>query len=180
MTTTPQRLALVLGAAALLAAAPARAGKAHQHGLARLDIAVDASRVSIVLDTPLDNLLGFERAPRTDAERQQADAAVALLRDGGRLFRIDPATGCTLAKVELASAALKLGDAAAAPAPEGHADLEARFDFDCKQGGRAASVEVGLFEAFKRLQRLDLQLATPRGQMKAVLQRPASRVALVR
>ena len=77
-------------------------------------------------------------------------------------------------------AALKLGDAAAAPAPEGHADLEARFDFDCKQGGRAASVEVGLFEAFKRLQRLDLQLATPRGQMKAVLQRPASRVALVR
>ena len=105
---------------------------------------------------------------------------MALLRDGGRLFRIDPAAGCTLAKVELASAALKLGDAAAAPAPEGHADLEARFDFDCKQGGRAASVEVGLFEAFKRLQRLDLQLATPKGQMKAALQRPASRVALVR
>ena len=65
-------------------------------------------------------------------------------------------------------------------APEGHADLEARFDFNCKQGGRAAFVEVGLFEAFKRLQRLDLQLATPKGQMRAALQRPASRVALVR
>jgi hypothetical protein len=180
MKTTAHRLAQVLCAAALLAAAPALAGQAHQHGLARLDIAVDASRVSIVLDSPLDNLLGFERAPRTEAERQQADAAVALLRDGGRLFRIDPAAGCTLAKVELASAALGLGDAAAAPAQEGHADLEGRFDFDCRQGARAAFVEVGLFDAFKRLQRLDLQLATPRGQMKAALQRPASRVALVR
>jgi hypothetical protein len=180
MRTSLHRRAVILCALALHAAGPAIAAKAHQHGLARLDIAVDASRVSIVLDTPLDNLLGFERAPRTDAERQQADAAVALLRDGGRLFRIDPAAGCTLAKVELASAPLKLGEAAAAPAPEGHADLEGRFDFDCTQGGRAAFVEVGLFEAFKRLQRLDLQLVTPRGQMKAALQRPASRVALVR
>ena len=178
-TRLPHR-AVIVCALALSAGGPALAAKAHQHGTARLDIAVDASRVSIVLDTPLNNLLGFERAPRTDAERQQADAAVALLRDAGRLFRIDPAAGCTLAGVELASAALKLGDGGDAPAQGDHADLEGRFDFDCKQGGRAAHVEVGLFEAFKGLRRLELQVATPKGQMKATLVRPASRVALVR
>lgn len=172
--------AFILFVVVLSASGPALAAKTHQHGTARLDIAVDAGRVSIVLDTPLDNLLGFERAPRTDAEREQADAAVALLRDAGRLFRIDPAAGCTLARVELVSAVLKLGGGGDAPARDEHADLEGRFDFDCRQGGRAAHVEVGLFAAFKGLQRLELQVVTPKGQMKATLVRPASRVALVR
>lgn len=167
-------------ALALAFSGPLAAGTAHQHGTARLDIAVDAARVSIVLDTPLDNLLGFERAPRTDAERQHTDAALVLLRDAGRLFRIDPAAGCTPTRVELESAVLKLGGDGGVPAQEGHADLEGRYDFSCKQGGRAAFVEVGLFEAFKGLQRLDLQLVTPKGQMKAALVRPAKRVALVR
>jgi len=180
VNTALHRLAVVVCALALSAGMPALAAKAHQHGTAQLDIVVDASRVSIVFDTPLDNLLGFERAPRTDAERQQADAAVAVLRDAGRLFRIDPAAGCTLAKVELASAALKLGDGGDVPATGDHADLEGRFDFDCKQGARAAHVEVGLFEAFKSLRRLELQVVTPKGQMGATLVRPASRVALVR
>lgn len=171
--------ASLICALALATTGPAPAASPHQHGTATLDIAVDAGRASIVFDTPLDNLLGFERAPRTDAERRQVEAALAILRDGGRLFRIDPAAGCTLAKVELESAALGLGGGAS-PARGGHADLQGRYDFDCGQGGRATHVEVGLFAAFKGLQRLELQLATPRGQMRAALVRPASRVALVR
>ncbi|MDP1647956.1 MAG: DUF2796 domain-containing protein [Rubrivivax sp.] len=174
------RLRLVTCVLALAAAGPALAGKAHEHGTARLDIAVAAGRVNIALDTPLDNLLGFERAPRTDAERQRADAAVALLRAADRMFRIDPAAGCTLAGVQLVSAALQLGATSATPGQGDHADLEGRFDFDCRHGARAGFVEVGLFEAFKGLSRIEVQVATPKGQMKATLRRPASRVALVR
>ena len=66
-------LLISLLAAGLAATAlPAWAAKAHQHGVARLDVAVEATRVTLYLDTPLDNLLGFERAPRTDAERKAA------------------------------------------------------------------------------------------------------------
>jgi hypothetical protein len=171
--------ASLICALALATSGPAPAAGPHQHGTATLDIAVDVGRVSVVFDTPLADLLGFERAPRTDAERRRVEAVVATLRDGGRLFRIDPAAACTLARVELDSAVLGLGDAGA-PARDGHADLQGRYDFDCRQGGRATYVEVGLFEAAAGLQRLELQLATPRGQMKATLVRPASRVALVR
>jgi hypothetical protein len=39
---------------------------------------------------------------------------------------------------------------------------------------------VGLFNAFPALRRIELQVATPRGQMRATLLRPASRVALPR
>ncbi|MDO9075731.1 MAG: DUF2796 domain-containing protein [Rubrivivax sp.] len=173
-------LYLLLLAATAAAALPAQAGPAHQHGVARLDVAVEANRVTLYLDTPLDNLLGFERAPRTDAERQQADAAVARLQDAERLFRIDGNAGCKLAKVTLTSAALSLPAPGAPAAKDDHADLEGRFEFNCTAGARAGFVEVGLFAAFPQLKRIELQLISPKGQMKATLVRPASRVALVR
>jgi Protein of unknown function (DUF2796) len=171
---------LLLVATAVTSALPAHAGPAHQHGVALLDVAVEAGRVTLYLDTPLDNLLGFERAPRTDAERQQADAAVARLKDADRLFRIDGNAGCKLAKVTLTSAALGLNAPAAPAAKDEHADLEGRYEYTCTAGGRAGFVEVGLFEAFAQMKRIELQLASPKGQMKATLVRPASRVALVR
>ena len=46
------------------------------------------------------------------------------------------------------------------------------FEFVCKDGGQAGFVEVGLFEAFPRLQRMDVQAATPQGQLKATLSAP--------
>jgi predicted secreted protein len=172
----------LLIAALTAAALPAQAGSTHQHGVARLDVAVEANRVTFYLETPLDNLLGFERAPRSDAERQQADAAVARLKAAEKLFRIDGNAGCKLSKVTLTSAALGLPTAApAAPAAkEEHADLEGRFEFSCTSGARAGFVDVGLFEAFAPMKRIELQLVSPKGQMKATLVRPASRVALVR
>ena len=190
------RLWRLLRMLATLIAAPSWAAGAHEHGVARLDIGVEPQRVSLAFTSPLDNLLGFERAPRSDAERQAAAAAVARLRDAGALFRIDTKAGCEPARVTLSSEALGLGassanggagPAAAAgnavptkPAGGDHADLDADFEFRCRAGAQAAFVEVGLFEAFPRLQRLELQIVTPRGQMKATLRRPNSRVALVR
>ena len=180
-------LFLVLLLVLLLVLPLAQAASPHEHGVARLDVAVDAGRVSIELDTPLDNLLGFERAPRSDAERAKVSAMVARLRAGDALFRIDTAAGCKLSKVDLVSPPIGLGGLGgaggsgkeAAAAGE-HGDLNGSFEFLCTQGARAGFLEVGLFEAFPSLKRIDLQVTTPKGQLKAVLRKPASRVALVR
>lgn len=169
---------LLLLCAALALPAGALAHKAHEHGIAKLDVGFDRGRLTVTLDTPLDNLVGFERAPRTDAERKATDAAVATLRDAGAMFRVDPAAQCTPRPVEITSAPLKLGTGGQ-QAAEGHADLEAVYEFDCP-GAVPGFVEVGLFDAFRRMSRIDVQSATPKGQRKATLKRPAKRVDLAR
>lgn len=166
---------LMLGLA--MAATAAVAAKPHEHGAAKLDVAIEARRVTFELEAPLDNLVGFERAPRSDEERRRADAAVATLKAAAALFRLDPAAQCTLATVELVSAPLGLGQADA-DEPEGHADLDGSFAFDCVDAGKAAALDVGLFDAFPRLQRLDVQVAGPQGQFKRTLKRGATRVVL--
>ncbi len=163
-------------AAFLLSMPLARAaGQAHVHGVAKIDIAIEARKLALQLESPLDNLLGFERPPRSDAERKLADALVARLKSADTIFKIDPAAQCSLAKVVLASSALKLGNPD--PSEEGHADIDASFEFNCVDANKAAFIDVGLFE-FPHLQRLEVQVATPRAQFKRELKRPARRIML--
>lgn len=172
------RSAALLGAALLGCSAAAWASRGHEHGVARLDVGVEAGRVFFELDIPLESLIGFERAPRTEAEREKADAAVKQLRDGASMFRIDGSAGCVLARVDLKAPPLGLGGTP--PASGEHADLSGLYEFRCSAGARAGFVEVGLFEAFPGLKRIELQVVTPRGQLKATLRKPASRVQLAR
>lgn len=150
-------------------------GSAHVHGLAQLDIAVEAKKISIELQTPLDNLVGFERAPRTDSERKRADEAVARLRAGDQMFKFDAAAGCKLANVTLESPALGLGTAK--PAAGEHAELHGSWEFDCADAAQAAQLEVGLF-AFNQLKRVQVQLVLPKTQLKRELKRPNGKLSL--
>jgi hypothetical protein len=168
--------------AVLVVAAGAAAAPPHEHGVARVDIATEPKRVTVLMEMPLDNLLGFEREPRTDDERKAAELAITRLRTPGALFRIDPAAGCVPGKIDLQSAALGLGAVGGAKdgPKEGHADVDASYDFVCKDGNRAGFLEVGLFDFFPRVQRVEVQAATRKGQLKATLVRPTTRVPLAR
>ena len=172
-------VAMALSAAwAICAPLATRAVDAHQHGVAQLGIAVDANRLTVQLSSPLENLLGFEHAPRNDAERGRVAAMIAALR--GTLFAIDSAGACRAGAVQLNSAALQLGQPEPAEQQAGHADLDASFEFECSAAARAGFVETTLFERFAGIQRIDVQLATPRGQRKLTLARPAQRIVLPR
>lgn len=149
----------------------------HVHEVAKLDIAVEDKKILIQLDSPLGNLLGFERAPRTQAEHKLAAAAIGKLKAAGSIFRIDPAAQCVLSHVDLSSAALKLGTHGPAQTDQDHADIDGSFEFDCVDAGKAAYIDVALFD-FARLQKLEVQVATLRGQFKRDLKRPAVRIDL--
>ncbi len=166
----------VLATLALAAFAPvATAGKAHQHGVARLDVSLEGQSLSLELESPLDDLIGFERAPRTDAERQRVQAAADRLRQAGALFQPDADAQCVAGPVVLHAPVVGLGEkAAAAPGQRAdHADLHARFVFECARPQALQQVKVGLFQAFTSLKRIETQVASPRGQARRVLT-PAS------
>lgn len=178
-----KRLNLVLWMSCLaFAAAPGwPAGKAHEHGALKLDVAIEGNKLTIAMEAPLDNLLGFERAPRTDAERKAAAEVLARLRSpnqGKALFSADAAAQCTLSKADVQAPVLEPG---AKPAPKDeHAELEASYEFSCVQPAELRSLDVGLFEAYRRIQRIDVQVAGPKAQSKVTLKRPARSVKLVR
>lgn len=170
--TTGLAIAAALFAAAPFLSAQAQQQHAHVHGQLRLDVAVDGPTVVIDMESPLDNIVGFERAPKTDAEKKIVEDAVAQLRAADKLFIVDPAANCKLGPVDLRSGALGLGN----PDPNepvGHADLDATFSFNCTNAAAAKFIDLNLFGAFKGLRQIDSQIATAQGQFKRQLKRPA-------
>ena len=61
----------------------------HMHGAASMNVAVADSAVFIELNTPWNNLVGFEHAPSTDEQHALVDAALQTLNDPGQLFSFD-------------------------------------------------------------------------------------------
>jgi len=174
---------------AWLAASIAFAAQAHQgahvHGLVKLGVAVQGSTVSIQLESPLDNLLGFEHRPRTAAQRKAAHDLLERMRTARDLFRFDAGAQCALSRSRVESDALDEGKAAAAPAASAsaeaeHADLDASFEFTCREPGRLTSMDVGLFDAFERIARIEAAIVTDHGQFKRELGRPQRAVSLQR
>jgi hypothetical protein len=163
------RIRRIIGAA-LLAAAPfvasAHEPGPHQHGVAKLQVAVDGPVLSLFLDSPLENLLGFEHYPSTQQQRAAVSALRERLQDAKAVFVPTPAARCAATTVRLESPVFETKPAAGAG---GHADLEAEYSFRCDRPDRLRDVEVRLFDGFPDMRRIDVQVAGPRGQVSAAL-----------
>lgn len=132
---------------------------AHQHGVAQLEVAVDGNTLSIHLESPLDNLLGFEHAPRTEKQKQAAKNLLATLRRSDGLFTPTATAGCALSAGKVEAPVLE-GQAGEG----GHADLDADWVYTCAQPGRLTGMKVGLFAKYPGLKRLDAAVVSGKGQ----------------
>lgn len=168
-------LAILAMAAIVYPAASVNAhgSRAHVHGEATLTVAIDGQTVTLEVDSPLDNLVGFEHAPRTDKQKQAMAAMFASLGDTGKLFVFDAAAGCEGTSIKLTPAASASTASASSAAAKGegekaahkaaHKDQEAQFTFRCKDAAKLRSIEVKLFEVFPRLKRVKASVAGATG-----------------
>jgi hypothetical protein len=165
---------------ALLAAAPALAADksgprhhhAHQHGTARLDVTLDGSALQVALEGPADSFVGFEHAPRTDAQKKTVARVEQQLKEPEKLFTPVADAGCqaqpTRVEIKLPPAGSK----------ETHSEIEAEWRWQCAKPAALGHLDVGLFKVFPRLKELQVQLVTAHGQKAAVLKPGAARLKI--
>jgi hypothetical protein len=160
--------------AASLAAPAASAHKAHTHGVADLAVAVDGGRLSVTLDAPAADVVGFEHAPRDDGQRQAVAAAERLLRSHAELFAMPPAARCRFVAADVtvpwAGGPADSGD--------GHADFAARWEFDCADPARLAFLEVRIAARLRGDPKLRTVVLDDRGQRQSELTRSRTRLEL--
>ncbi|MEM7728411.1 MAG: DUF2796 domain-containing protein [Pseudomonadota bacterium] len=75
-------------------AATVRQADSHVHGAAALSMALDGERLSVELESPLYNILGFEHAPDTAEQKDAVVAAQSTLSDPAALFAFSPEAEC--------------------------------------------------------------------------------------
>lgn len=144
----------------------AHAGQAHVHGVAALDVAIEGERLTLEFSSPLDNLVGFERAPRSDKEKARVAQVLERLRKPEALFVPSAAARCKAGPVKIDAPVL---DAAAKAPKDEHASLAVAVEFRCEQPEKLSGLRVTLFDAFPNVKRIDAQVASARKQTAARL-----------
>lgn len=182
---TKSLLAAALGSALLLSSALTQAHEAHVHGVGKLDVALDGKTLSLHLDSPLVNLIGFEHTANSAKDKQAAQDMAKTLRNAASVFVTSPSAECKLSGVQLVSAAIApalLGEAAGKAAghadSDGHADLDADFSFQCAHPEKLQRIDVKLFDAFKGFNSIDVQLVTAKRQGAAKLTPAAASITV--
>ena len=87
---------IFLAPVALAAEHEHREHGAHAHGHGTLDIVVEGDQAVFELRIPAVNVVGFEHAPRDDAEHETVRRALEPLRDAGSLFSLSVDADCAV------------------------------------------------------------------------------------
>jgi len=148
---------------------------AHEHGAAELDVVLDGSTLEIELRSPAMNLVGFEHAPSSEADKRKIVNARKQLEQPDTLFGLPAAAGCTLAETELESPLFE--DAAHDGEHEHdsdhngqHSEIHAHYHYDCATPHALHALDLqALFKAFPSTEKIQAQLIGPNGQRGAQL-----------
>ena len=151
---------------------------AHEHGVAKLNVVLDGNTLELELDSPAMNLVGFEHAASSDADKAKVAAVRQQLEQPLKLFGLASAAGCKEDQQALESPLF--GDAAKAE-DDGdehekghmHSDINAHYQLTCASPEKLTQLDLApLYKAFPATQKINVQLIGPNGQ-KGVETSPA-------
>ncbi|WP_054913701.1 DUF2796 domain-containing protein [Pseudomonas sp. NBRC 111127] len=151
---------------------------AHEHGVAKLNVVLDGNTLELELDSPAMNLVGFEHAASSDADKAKVAAVRQQLEQPLKLFGLASAAGCKEDQQALESPLF--GDAAKAD-DDGdehekghmHSDINAHYQLTCATPEKLTQLDLApLYKTFPATQKINVQLIGPNGQ-KGVETSPA-------
>jgi hypothetical protein len=178
----------------LAVSTPAAAEEAHRelgphvHGHGTLNIAVESKRVSMELEVPGMDIVGFEHAASTPEQTDTVEKAKALLAKPLELFKVPAAAGCTVADAKVAIEAEHHhhdGDEAdedhdhekaeadhdhddhdgdAHEGHEGHNEFHVTYALDCAEPTKLSTIAFDYFKSFAGAHDLTVNVVTANSQ----------------
>jgi hypothetical protein len=146
---------------------------AHEHGVGRLNAALDGQTLELELESPAMNLVGFEHAATSDADKAKVAAVRAQLEKPLALFNLPKAAGCVVASQELESPLFggkpdaddDHDEDAKDEHHHDHSEIHAHYHFTCATPGALKTLDLAnIFITFPATQKIQLQLIGPSGQ----------------
>ena len=150
---------------------------AHEHGVGRLNAALDGKILELELESPAMNLVGFEHVATSDADKAKVAAVRAQLEKPLALFNLPTAAGCVVENQELESPLF--GDKPDADDDHDedakdedghehhhdHSEIHAHYQFTCATPAALKSLDLAnIFTRFPATQKIQVQLIGPSGQ----------------
>lgn len=143
---------------------------AHEHGVATLEVAVEATQLVLQFRSPAMNLLGFEHPPRSAQDQAAVSRATGWLRQPATQFQPSAEAACRLVKSEVTAPDWKHSSE--------HSEFSASYEFNCRQPAALRYLDVQLLRLLDADMKIEAQVASTQGQHTAELTRANPRLPL--
>ena len=145
---------------------------AHEHGGAKLNIAIDGKDATVELETPADGIVGFEHTAVTAADKKQQSAALDTLKNRiAEMVIFDRSIACTFTARKVA---------VEKDADEDHSDVKAEFGVTCGKPPAGTTLRFGFSKIFPRIVDVEVQLLSDSEQTGAKIHNDRGAIALSR
>jgi len=147
---------------------------AHEHGVGRLDVALEGRTLEFELDSPAMNIVGFEHAATSAEDKAKLAAAKEVLLKPHALFSVPEAAECNVVAQKLESPLF--GDKpdddhdheAGGHDEHEHSEIHGTYKFTCNVPAVLKTLDLTqIFKSFPATQKLQVQLISPKGQSGA-------------
>ncbi len=148
----------------------------HVHGHGRLNIAIEGKTVSMELEVPGMDIVGFEHEPSTADQKAALENAKAELSKGLKYFTPASTAGCALKSADVKTQPEHEdadehehehedhGAAGHEEAGHHHSEFHVLYTLECSSPSRLTSMTFGYFKQFAGAQELDIAVIGPKGQ----------------
>ncbi|MBR9883136.1 MAG: DUF2796 domain-containing protein [Oceanospirillales bacterium] len=146
----------------------------HVHGAAELQVVLDGQLLSLSLQSPAYNLVGFEHAPKTEEEKAMLAELDTTMRSPSNWIKLPDAAGCALDHAEVGQhEEMTLNDhddehshdhdhdhenGSNAEHMDEHMDLSFDYRLTCRSPQAIESATVTLFERYPALESIEAQI----------------------
>ena len=172
------------------------ASMAHVHGQGNLNLVIEDNKLVLSVTLPAEDVIGFERAPKSKEEKLVVDRAIARLKDVHSMFEFQKEARCKLLEQAFVSADAILNfenkkskhkshhkdksKKHSEPTHQesshvhkslsvGHSDIQVSYMLECSSVSHLKQIKVLLFELFPNIQKLKAQLVSEEVQSASVV-----------
>ncbi len=182
---TAKRIALIAFAVATpVAAEETRQMDAHVHGVSTLQLAVEGGRVEVGLTSPGMDIVGFEYAASTEADKDAVAEAIRTMQVPENILSLPGAAECQLTEATAGLEADEDMDHAehedhdhdhshdhdheahgdhGDEKTDGHTEFQARYVFDCANPEDLTRIGLPFFARFPNAQEIEAEYVTEAG-----------------
>ena len=161
---------------------------AHIHGHSTLNIAIEDNQIEMELEAPGSDIVGFEHAATSEADKLKLKAAKTDLSAPLKLFTLSSGAVCKATSIDVhytkdndeADHAGHDHGAAHKDDNKGdeHGEFHATYKFSCANTSALSAIRFGYFKVFAGVTELKVNIITPKGQKSLNLDRDEAAIDL--
>ena len=129
----------------------------HEHGVSTLKIALEGKNIQMELESPANDIVGFENLPKNNKQKAAVEHALLLLQEPNGVFVLSSEANCKIKKNK-AEFEVEKGEGAT------HAGFHVTWKIKCENPERLKNLETTFFKLFQKAKEIEVEIISGSGQ----------------